>query len=105
MDEKRLFGEIAIQKGYVTTAQVKQALEIQREMRRSGEGHKLIGVLLVELGYLSPDEVVEVLEAYDAERAAEARRNPPRAEESGPDPLMPPRTEESGSDPLMRGRG
>jgi hypothetical protein len=88
VDEKRLFGEIAIQKGYVKTAQVKQALEIQREMRRSGEGHKLIGVLLVELGYLSPDQVVEVLETYDAERAAEARRNPPPVEETGQDPLM-----------------
>lgn len=74
MDEKRLFGEIAIQRGYVSVAQVKQALEIQREMRRSGEGHKLIGVLLVELGFMKPEQVVEVLEIYDAERAAAGGR-------------------------------
>lgn len=89
MDEKRLFGEIAIQRGFLTVTQVKQALEIQREMRRSGEGHKLIGVLLVELGYISADKVVEVLEAYDAERAAEARLNPrPPPDETGPDPFL-----------------
>ena len=77
MDEKRLFGEIAIQKGFVTVAQIKQALEIQREMRKSGEGHKLIGVLLVELGYMTPVQVMEVLDVYDAEREAEMRANPP----------------------------
>lgn len=87
MDEKRLFGEIAIQKGLVSVAQVKQALEIQREMRKSGEGHKLIGVLLVELGYLKPEQVVEVLEAYDAERAAEYRSRPPK-DETAADPLL-----------------
>jgi len=76
VDEKRLFGEIAIQKGFVTIAQIKQALEIQREMRKSGEGHKLIGVLLVELGYMSPVQVMEILETYDAEREAEMRANP-----------------------------
>jgi hypothetical protein len=88
LDEKRLFGEIAIERGYVTVAQVKQALEIQREMRRAGEGHKLIGVLLVELGYMSPKQVMEVLEMYDAERAAEARANPPPLDETGPDPFL-----------------
>lgn len=96
MDEKRLFGEIAIQKNFVTVAQVKQALEIQREMRRAGEGHKLIGVLLVELGYLSPARVVEVLEAYDAERAAEERRRPPVPELTD--------EEERKRDPFLRGR-
>ena len=76
MDEKRLFGEIAIQKGFVTIAQIKQALEIQREMRKSGEGHKLIGVLLVELRFMTPVQVMEILEQYDAERAAEMRAQP-----------------------------
>ncbi len=90
MDERRLFGEIAIQKGFVSPAQVKQALQIQREMRRSGEGHKLIGVLLVELGYMSPDKVVQVLDTYDAERAAEERKNP-----------QPPIPDATGSDPFV----
>ena len=88
MDEKRLFGEIAIERNYVSVAQVKQALEIQREMRRSGEGHKLIGVLLVELGYMSPKQVMEILEAYDAERAADIRARPPVEDSSATDPFL-----------------
>ncbi len=71
MEEKRLFGEIAIEKGFITLDQLRRALDIQREMIRSGEGHKLIGVLLVELGYLTPEQVVEILETYDRERAAD----------------------------------
>jgi hypothetical protein len=82
VDEKRLFGELAIQKGFVTIAQVKQALEVQREMRKCGEGHKLIGVLLVELGYMTPVQVMEVLDTYDAEREAEMRARP-RTDEPG----------------------
>lgn len=97
MEEKRLFGEIAVAKGYLTLAQVKRALEIQREMIRSGEGHKLIGVLLVELGYLTPDQVCDILAAYDHERELEEARRRALGEESDlrlteetPDPLLPP---------------
>jgi hypothetical protein len=90
LDEMHLFGEIAIKRKYVTVPQVRQALAIQGEMRRSGEGHKLIGVLLVELGYLTADQVIDVLAASDAERAA------------GPSIRLaePP----AGSDPLLRAR-
>ena len=103
MEEKRLFGEIAVHKGYVTLAQVKRALEIQKEMIRSGEGHKLIGVLLVELGFMSPDQVCDVLQTFDEERAAEraachaAGELSPSEEidmmpEDTQDPLLPPKT-------------
>jgi hypothetical protein len=88
VDEKRLFGEIAIAMGFVTSSQVKQTLEIQREMRRSGEGHKLIGVLLVEIGYMTPAQVIEVMKANDAERAAAARLHPPEPEVEKPDPFV-----------------
>jgi hypothetical protein len=103
VEEKRLFGEIAVQKGYVTVAQVRHALEIQREMIKSGEGHKLIGVLLVELGYLTPDQVVDVLDTYDRERAEQDAERRARGDftesekrsflgDETPDPLLPPRT-------------
>lgn len=102
MEEKRLFGEIAVEKGYVTIAQVRRALEIQREMIRSGEGHRLIGVLLVELGYLTPEQVVDILDTYDREKQAaeDARRAAGELSPSErvallgdetPDPLLPPK--------------
>ncbi|HVY60801.1 MAG TPA: hypothetical protein VHF22_04075 [Planctomycetota bacterium] len=87
MDEMHLFGEIAIAKGYVTAPQVRRALAIQGEMHRSGAGHKLIGVLLVELGYLTTEQVVDVLAASDAEPPPPFRvglAEPPER----PDPLL-----------------
>jgi hypothetical protein len=96
VEEKRLFGEIAIEKGFITLAQLRRALDIQREMIRSGEGHKLVGVLLVELGYMTPEEVLAVLDAYDKEKAAEL--SPSESSTVGTagllgpeeDPLLPP---------------
>ena len=86
MEEKRLFGEIAVQKGYLSVDQIKRALDIQREMRRAGEGHRLIGVLLVELGYMTVDQVVDVLEAFDREREPEVVAESEReVAESGPE--------------------
>ena len=103
MEEKRLFGELAVHKGFVTLQQVNRALEIQKEMIKSGEGHKLIGVLLVELGFMSADQVCEVLMAFDEERAAERAACHAAGElspseqidllpEDTQDPLLPPKT-------------
>jgi hypothetical protein len=83
VEEKRLFGEIAVQMGYLTVDQIKRALDIQREMRKAGEGHRLIGVLLVDLGYMSAEQVVDVLDAYDREREEELDAAPPPQGESG----------------------
>ncbi len=65
MAEKRLFGGIAIEKGFLTIEQLRHALTVQRERRERGEGHTLIGCLLVELGYLTPEQVVEILGEHD----------------------------------------
>jgi hypothetical protein len=69
-DEKRLFGEIAIEKGYLTLDQVRRALEVQREMAENGKGRRLIGVILVELGFLTAAQVADILQAADEEPSA-----------------------------------
>jgi hypothetical protein len=65
--EKRLFGGIAIDMGFLTVEQLRHALTVQKERRERGDGHTLIGCLLVELGYLTPDQVVTILNAHDEE--------------------------------------
>ena len=67
-DERRLFGEIAVAKGYVTLDQVRKALEVQRDLVEGGKGRRLIGVILVELGYLTPDQVADILVTLDEEQ-------------------------------------
>ena len=61
-----LFGELAIELGFVTVAQLKECLDAQAAMpamRRS-----LIGVILVEKGYLTEEQVEIVLARAEAEK-------------------------------------
>ncbi len=58
---KELFGEVAVRKGFVTAAHVREALAIQKDIVRKGEPHKLIGMILLEMGALGTTELIESL--------------------------------------------
>ncbi len=58
---KRLFGQVAIQRGFVTSVQVKTALDQQVKLREEGAKHKLIGMVLLEIGALGTTELIDVL--------------------------------------------
>ena len=62
-DEARLFGEIAFELGYVTTAELYEALTVQARLEVEGKPHRFLGEILVELGYLSERKVLEILSA------------------------------------------
>jgi hypothetical protein len=68
--DRFLFGQLAIRLGFMTEEHLQDALRVQKERREAGEGHELIGNLLVELGHLSPVQVMLVLEAADKESAS-----------------------------------
>lgn len=55
------FGEIAIEMGFATLEQVEQAATHQSTLARDGQPHKLIGVLLIEMGAMNTAQVVRVL--------------------------------------------
>jgi hypothetical protein len=58
--EKR-FGLVAVQMGLITVDQLIDAIEIQtKEDMENGE-HRLIGWILLDKGYITPDQVNEVL--------------------------------------------
>ncbi|MCH8351689.1 MAG: hypothetical protein IIB29_15660, partial [Chloroflexi bacterium] len=54
------FGQAAVELGHCTAAQVRECLAEQEQRRRLGE-RVVLGFLLVEMGYLSPDDVPAVL--------------------------------------------
>ena len=56
MASKRL-GEILMEKGIITTEQLNEALQVQ-----SMKGG-LLGIILVEMGYLKPKTLADYLEA------------------------------------------
>jgi hypothetical protein len=60
---EKLFGDIAVKKGYVSKEQVAKALEIQRKEAMEGAGHRLIGVVLFDMGLMTESQILEVLKS------------------------------------------
>jgi hypothetical protein len=62
------FGQVAVRKGYVTQSQVTDALREQQRLTETGAAHKLIGLVMLELGILGTTELIEVLKDLEATR-------------------------------------
>jgi hypothetical protein len=57
----RRFGEVAISEGYLDRDSVDRALAIQTDRDGVGESHKLLGLILLEMGALSNDQLIRTL--------------------------------------------
>lgn len=55
------FGVIAVEKGFITNDQLFEALRTQVEENLAGKPHRLIGHILIHLGYLTGEQAEEVL--------------------------------------------
>ena len=62
--EKR-FGILAVEKGFVSPEQIREALEIQVRENIEKKKHRFIGTILVEQGYLKHSQISEVLKAME----------------------------------------
>jgi hypothetical protein len=60
------FGRVAIRKGFVSEHQVTQALTQQRSLGTQGLPHKLIGMIMLEMGALGTTELIDVLREMNA---------------------------------------
>ena len=61
MGDRKLFGEVAFEKGYVTTETLYEALTIQAKAEVTGQPYMFLGQILMELGRMSETQVLEVL--------------------------------------------
>ncbi len=59
--EREPFGQVAVRKGYVTQQDVTDALGRQKDIVTAGTPHKLIGMIMLEMGVLGTTELIEVL--------------------------------------------
>ena len=59
--ESRMFGEVAFEKGYLTTAQLYEALAVQARREAENKPHKFLGEILVELGTMTEKKVLGIL--------------------------------------------
>jgi len=68
------FGQVAIRMGFVTEAHVQAALDIQASMERTRKERRLIGMIMLETGMISTDQLIAILKYYDTIEQAEHRR-------------------------------
>jgi UDP-glucose-4-epimerase GalE len=59
---KKRFGELAVDAGFVVADKVEKALAIQRERDGIGESHKLLGLILLEMGAISNEQLIDTLQ-------------------------------------------
>ena len=59
--KKYLLGEILISLGVLTETQLNSALKEQEELDTQGKEHKPIGQLLLEHGFISPNDLIEAI--------------------------------------------
>lgn len=59
--DRKLFGEVAFEKGYVTTEALYEALTIQARAEATGKPYMFLGQILIELGQMTETQVLEVL--------------------------------------------
>lgn len=58
---KLRFGEVVVKAGHVKKDQVERALETQRKRDAVGESHKLLGIILLEMGAITNDQLIDAL--------------------------------------------
>ena len=62
---RKRFGEIAIEKGFITEEQLHEGLSVQRDDSLKRLDHRLIGIILYQLGYMEAKQIITVLNVME----------------------------------------
>ncbi len=63
--EGKPFGEVAVRLGYCSSEDVRAALNRQHEMRNEDGKDQLIGMILLQEGVLTSDQLISVLRVLE----------------------------------------
>lgn len=75
MSKREPFGSVALRLGLTNKEQLEEALAIQDEEDKAGKEHRLLGLIMLEMGYLTTTELIEVLRHIDeAQEKKESRK-------------------------------
>jgi Ca2+-dependent lipid-binding protein len=61
-DRYKFFGEVALEKRFVTAEQLYEALTIQARDKVDGKPERLLGQILLELAHIDEDQIRQVLD-------------------------------------------
>ena len=71
-DRYKLFGEVALEERFVTPEELLEALTIQAKDKSEGRPERLLGQILLELGYIAEIQISKVLDVlYPAKEEVE----------------------------------
>ena len=75
MSKREPFGSVALRLSLTNKEQLEEALAIQDEEDKAGKEHRLLGLIMLEMGYLTTTELIEVLRHLDeAQEKKESRK-------------------------------
>lgn len=63
--KRELFGAVAVRLGFTKRQEVNRALKRQKELREKKQKHKLIGLIMLELGILDTAQLIRVLKELE----------------------------------------
>lgn len=72
MSKKELFGEIAIRLGFVKLKDVEAALKLQHEEKTKKNKHRLIGIIMLQMGVLGNEQLIEILREIENQASKSA---------------------------------
>jgi len=61
-----LFGAIAVRKGFISEAELDEALSRQKQIIEEKGRRELIGLVMLEMGFLSSAQLIEILKYIEA---------------------------------------
>ncbi len=71
-DRYKMFGEVALAHKFVTAEKLYEALTVQARDKAEGRPERLLGQILLEMGYMDADEVSRVLDVlYPAKESVD----------------------------------
>ncbi len=75
MKKREPFGAVALRLGLTSKEDLEEALAIQEQEDKMGKQHRLLGLIMLEMGYLTTTELIEVLRHIDeAQEKKESRK-------------------------------
>lgn len=61
------FGVTAVEKGFITSEQLFEAMKVQISEDLEPSGHRLLGEILLDQGHITTEQIDEVLESMEKE--------------------------------------
>ncbi len=64
-EARKLFGEMAVHKGYCSRKDVEKALEIQNELTETGQTPKMLGLIMLQEAMIDNSQFIDLLKELD----------------------------------------